>query len=235
MSAFDDLERQLRGAVRKQAAPVPAGRRRWRIGRALALAAALVVPAGGVATAAGMLSAAEPVRVSALKERPPAQVSERLAASPSLKEFDAAPAKARSARAPAGQAGPWALVPASDGACLIAPSGGVFCAPAKAVNAGRLLAIRASDAMPETLSPSQIRHAQAGKPIEAPFSLAGSTVTGVAPDEAVAVALLNDAGQTLAKSSVVDNLYGVSNIDMSAVATVRLIHADGSGTSTRLR
>jgi hypothetical protein len=46
MSGFDDLERQLRGAVRERASKAPAGRRRWRTGRALALAATLVVPAG---------------------------------------------------------------------------------------------------------------------------------------------------------------------------------------------
>jgi hypothetical protein len=127
-------------------------------------------------------------------------------------------------------------MPADDGACLVAPSGAITCATAKNVNAGMLLAIRAPNAFPEKLSPSQLKDAQAGKPIQAPpMSLAGSTVTGVAPDGAVAVALLNSAGQTIAKASVVDNLYGVSNVDMSAMATVKLIHADGTSTDPRLQ
>lgn len=62
MSGFDDLERQLRGAVRERAPKAPAGRRRWRTGRALALAATLVVPAGGVAVAAGMLGSDDRTR-----------------------------------------------------------------------------------------------------------------------------------------------------------------------------
>jgi hypothetical protein len=67
MSGFDDLERQLRGAVREhRAAGVPASRRRWRGGRALALAAALVVPAGGVAVAAGMLGSDDRARAQEL-------------------------------------------------------------------------------------------------------------------------------------------------------------------------
>jgi len=66
MSGFDDLERQLRGAVRERASKAPAGRRRWRTGRALALAATLVVPAGGVAVAAGMLGSDDRTRAQDL-------------------------------------------------------------------------------------------------------------------------------------------------------------------------
>lgn len=67
MSGFDDLERQLRGAVREhRTVGAPASRRRWRGGRALALAAALVVPAGGVAVAAGMLGSDDRARAQEL-------------------------------------------------------------------------------------------------------------------------------------------------------------------------
>ncbi len=190
--------------------------------------AAVVAVIGGVAFAGGP----EPVRVSALKEKPSAQLSRAVTTSPSLAAVGGAPANARSVKAPAGQTGTWALMPANDGACLVSPDDTIACATAKSVNAGQLLAIRAPNALPEKLSPSQLKDAQAGKPIQAPISMAGSSVTGVAPDEAVAVALLDSTGQTIAKSSVVDNLYGVSNIDASAVTTVRLIHADGTTTDT---
>lgn len=209
--------------------------------RSRILSGALAAVATGVAAAAVGIAAAddpEAVRASALKERPPAQLSPAVAASPSLADFDAAPEKARSVRAPAGQAGAWSLMPASDGVCLVAPSDMITCGTSESVNAGQFLALSAPNALPEQLSPSQMKDAQAGRPIQAgpaAGSLAGATVTGVVPDEAIAVALLDSSGQTLAKSSVVDNLYGVSDIDMSAVVTVRLIHADGSSTDTRLR
>ncbi|MCP9490411.1 MAG: hypothetical protein MSC31_11125 [Solirubrobacteraceae bacterium MAG38_C4-C5] len=66
MSGFDDLERQLRGAVRGRAAQAPTDRRGWWTGRALALAAALVVPAGSVAVAAGMLGSDDRARTQDL-------------------------------------------------------------------------------------------------------------------------------------------------------------------------
>lgn len=233
---LDDFGGRLRAA---RAYPAAAGSRegellmkRVRILPGALGAAAAVAAAAAVVSGVAAADDPEPVRVSALKERPPAQLSPAVARSPSLAEFDAAPGKARSVRAPAGQTGTWALMPADDGACLVAPSDAIVCAPAKNVNAGMLLSFRAPNAFPEHLSPSQLEDAQAGKPVQAPISLAGSTVTGVAPDGAVAVALLDSAGRTIAKSSVVDNLYGVSNVDMSAMATVRLIHADGTSTDS---
>lgn len=234
---LDDFGGRLRAARADPAAVRPReGELRMKRVRILpgALgAAAAVAAAAAVISGVAAADDPEPVRVSALKERPPAQLSPAVARSPSLAEFDAAPGKARSVRAPAGQTGTWALMPADDGACLVAPSDAIVCAPAKNVNAGMLLSFRAPNAFPEQLSPSQLEDAQAGKPIQGwEFSLAGSTVTGVAPDEAVAVALLSSDGQTIAKASVVDNLYGVSNVDMSAVATVRLIHADGTSTDS---
>ena len=79
MSSFDDLERQLRGVVRERAAQAPARRRRWRPGRALALAAALVVPAGGVAMAAGMLGGPDNVSVAKRDGTPNQQGTQVLA------------------------------------------------------------------------------------------------------------------------------------------------------------
>lgn len=196
--------------------------------------ATVAVVVSGVAAA----DKSEAMRVSSLKERPPAQLStaaKRVAASPSLADFDPAPEKARSVRPPREKPGAWALMPAADGACLVAPSDTITCGTTKSINAGRFLAFSAPNALPEKLSASQLKDVQAGKPVRAPGALAGSTVTGIVPDEAVAVALLDRAGETIAKSSVVDNLYRVSDVDMSAVATVRLIHADGSSTDTQLR
>lgn len=199
------------------------------------LSGALGVAAiASVITGVALAGGPESVRVSVLTENPSTQLSRAVATSPSLVAFGGAPAEARSVKAPVGQTGTWALMPASDGACLVSPVDTIACATAKSVNAGQLLAVRAPNALPEKLSPSQLKDAQAGKPIQAPISMAGSSVTGVAPDEAVAVALLDSAGQTIAKTSVVDNLYGVSNIDMSTVATVRLIQADGTTTDTGL-
>jgi len=126
-------------------------------------------------------------------------------------------------------------MPSSEGACLVKPSDAAACGTTKSINAGTFFAFTAPHAMPEKLSPSQIKDAQAGRPIQHEGSLADATVTGVVPDEAVAVELLDNSGRTLAKSSVVDNLYGVSDVDVSAVATVRLHHADGSSTDTPLR
>lgn len=226
-----DLEVYLRDQVN---APSPA--RRVAPGALGALAAVAAATAVGVAAAAGPESA----RVSALEERPPADLSpvaERMATSSSiLDEVDAAPEKARSVRAPAGRSGRWALMPSGEGVCLVEPSNAIACGTTEAINAGRFFAFSAPNAMPEKLSPSQIKDAQAGSSIQGEnFSLAGATVTGIVPDEAVAVALLDSSGETLAKSSVVDNLYGVSDVDVSAVATVRLVHADGSSTDTPLR
>lgn len=197
-----------------------------------------VVAAGAVAGGFAAAGGPEPVRVSALKDRPLARLSPAVAASPSLADFGAEPEKARSVRAPAGRTGTWTLVPASDGLCLVAPDISA-CGTAKSVNAGEFFAFSAPNALPEQLSPSQLKDVRAGKPIQpiqgAGGSLAGSTVTGVVPDEVVEVALMDSSGQTLAKSSVVDNLYAASDVDVSAVSTVRLSHAEGSSTAVRLR
>ena len=204
------------------------------LGGAIALTCVI---GGGVAGASLAAGPSVTDNIAVLSSQPSATLNpaaQRLAAGGSFADYQPRLASAKSMGATGG--GGWAIVPATDGACLVGPDGGLTCVPTAAVASGRLMAIRAPQALPDQLSPVQMAAAAAGKPVPpSGGSLAGASIVGVAPDGTSRVELRDASGAVVASSPVSSNGYAMNDVPLDRAVALVVIGADGTARSSKLK